>query len=117
MKKAILAINKKTDQEVAFTLEQWENLERTGHAQNWKILDDSALVSESIEMVVDFEFKNWEQKLIDADIPYNKRIRDPEKLRAIYEAAKEKEVEIMTEAAKAIADEIADDPPPDVGDV
>ena len=110
MKKAILAINKRTDQEVAFTLKQWESLERTGHAQNWKVLDDSALVNEGVEMVVDFEFMNWEHKLQEHNIPYNKRIRDPEKLRAIYEAAMEKEAnEIPDEPNEVIADEPADE--------
>ena len=107
MKKAILAINKRTDQEVAFTLEQWENLERTGHAQNWKVLDDSALVKEDIEMVVDFEFKTWEQKLQERNIPYNKRIRDTKKLQAIYEEAIEEEIEKIAEETD---EEIAGDP-------
>jgi len=93
MKKAILAINKTTDQEVSFTLEQWENLEKTGHAQNWKVLDASALIKEDAELVVDFEFKTWEQKLQEEGIDYNKRIKDAKKLQAIYEAAMEKKAE------------------------
>ena len=92
MRRRIRAINKRTDEESAFTLEQWENLERTGHTNNWKIIDDSALVDDKVEMVVDFEFRSWEQKLLDAGVDYNKRIKNPDKLKAIYEeATKEKE--------------------------
>jgi len=114
MRKTILALNKRTEQQAHFTVEQWENLERSGHTQHWKIIDDSALVSENAEMVVDFEFKTWQQRLEEKGIPYNKRIKDPEKLRAIYEEAVEKEepkeiTENNEEDAQRAADEIADD--------
>lgn len=96
-RKRIRAINKRTDEETDFTLEQWENLERTGHTDNWKVVDDSALVDDNVEMVVDFEFSRWEQKLNDSGIKYDKRIKDPEKLKAIFEEAMKEPEEVVKE--------------------
>lgn len=94
MRTKIRAVHKKTEQESSFTLEQWENLERTGHAGNWKIIDDSALVAERAEKVPDVEFKTWATKLEEEGIEYNKSIKNPDKLKVIYElATKEKEAE------------------------
>ena len=88
------AIHKKTEQESDFTLEQWENLERTGHANNFKLIDASNLVEDGAEIVPDVEFKTWEQKLKEEGIEYNKNIKNPDKLKVIYElATKEKEAE------------------------
>jgi len=96
--KKIVAENIRTGEAVEFTLEAWENLKKTGHSKYWRVTDTSALVPETVTPIV-FSSEDakelvlapnpllidWRQKLIDENIPFNKSIKNPEKLKEIYE--------------------------------
>ena len=96
--KTIIAENKRTGETVEFTFEAWTNLKNTGHSGYWRIIDTSALIPEKITPVV-FSSEDakelvlapnpllidWREKLIDENIPFNKSIKNTEKLKEIYE--------------------------------
>jgi hypothetical protein len=94
----MLAESKKTGRQVEFTLEQWRNMENTGHAKNWRIID--AGIIPKIEQIVkpfgiepktiDVEYHISYRKLLDeAGIKYNKNIKNELKLKEIYEQNKQ----------------------------
>ena len=94
--KTIVAENKRTNETVEFTFEQWTNLEKTGHSKYWRITDTSALIPDEVipvvfskeEEIIDIikdEETDWKQRLIDENIPFNKSIKNPDKLKKIYE--------------------------------
>jgi hypothetical protein len=90
--KTIVAENKRTNETVEFTFEQWMNLEKSGHSKYWRITDTSALVPDEVipvvfskEKEIKDEETDWRQKLIDENIPFNKSIKNPDKLKEIYE--------------------------------
>lgn len=93
MKRAIIAENKASGEVTAFTIEEWENLERSGNAYRFKVVDDSELANiepvEPVVMDIEFALIPWDEKLEEEGIKYDKRIKDPEKLREIYEKAME----------------------------
>jgi len=91
----VIAESKKTGNQVEFTLEQWRNFERTGHAKNWKVIDAGIVEKvEKIEVIpfsrtLDVEYHlNYRKKLEDAGIKFDKRIKDEYKLKEIYELNK-----------------------------
>jgi len=96
------AQNKRTGNFAEFTLEQWRNMEKTGHARYWKIIDAGVIPKED---VIDFSVKKEEiepvdltvdydmdyKKLLDeAGVEYNHSIKKPEKLKAIWDEYKQK---------------------------
>lgn len=101
----IIAESKKTGNIVEFTAQQWENMTSTGHSGYWKVLSYDIVpasvqvknISEvkEIETIADFsepltyldlEFKLDYRKLLDeSGVKYNKNIKNPEKLKAIWE--------------------------------
>ena len=91
-----------------FTEEQWGNLVRSGHTRKWKVLDETdeevikqPVVIKEIETVdsvesfgdietyydLSYTLRDYSHLLDEAGIKYNKRIKDPEKLKAIWEKA------------------------------
>jgi hypothetical protein len=92
-----------------FTETQWSNMVASGHSRKWKILsDDLATVTtdpvnvtevkeiETIESFgdtyVDIEFRiNYRKLLTEAGVKFNPRIKDPAKLKALYDNFKEHE--------------------------
>ena len=91
----MIAENKRTGNQTEFTLEQWRNLENTGHARYWKIIDSGIIpqrepirFSEPVTLNVEYQLHDYGKLLDEAGIPYNKRIKNQLKLKEIYEENK-----------------------------
>jgi hypothetical protein len=91
----MIAENKRTGNQTEFTLEQWRNLENSGHARYWKIIDAGIIpksepiqFSEPVTLTVDYQLKDYGKLLDEAGIEYNKRIKNQLKLKEIYEQNK-----------------------------
>ena len=95
----MLVESKKTGKIIEFTLEQWRNLEDSDHARNFKIIDAGILPKvEKIDIVKPFGeksttltveyFIDYKKLLDEAGIKYNKSIKNPAKLKELYEQNK-----------------------------
>ncbi len=95
----MIAENKRTGKVVEFTLEQWRNLENTGHAIGWKVIDAGIVQkTDQIDFVKPFgkeptaltiEYHlNYRKLLDEAGIKYDKRIKNQLRLKEIYEQNK-----------------------------
>lgn len=81
----ITAESKRTGDIVSFTVEQWRALENTGHAMGWKIIDEDLVPDEPMNFQHELEVEFDYTKLLDDEgISYDKRIKDPGKLKKIY---------------------------------
>lgn len=93
-----------------FTGEQWENMVNSGHAHKWKVLEetDDETIRQPVKVTeikpidtienygdigtyvdISYELIDYSRLLDKEGIKYNKRIKDPEKLKAIYLKAHE----------------------------
>jgi hypothetical protein len=93
----MLVESKKDGRLIEFTLEQWRNMEDTGHAKHWRVIDAGIIPkTEQIDFAkpfgqkpITFERKfNYREELDKAGIKYNKNIKSEEKLKEIYEQNK-----------------------------
>lgn len=95
----MLVESKKTGRLAEFTLEQWRNLENTGHARHWKVIDAGIVPKvEQINFIkpfgqepitLDVEYHVDYRKLLDeAGVKFNKNIKNEEKLKELYEQNK-----------------------------
>ena len=90
--------SKKDGRIIELTLEQWRNFENTGHSRFWKVIDSEIIPkAEQINFVQQFgqpttlevEYHFDYRKLLDeSGVKYNKNIKNPEKLKEIYEQNK-----------------------------
>jgi hypothetical protein len=104
MDKIIIAENKR-GLIFQFTQQQWDNMVNSGHARTWKILEeeiapviDQPIKVQEVEHIENIDFKtyldvevqlDYSYLLDQAGVKYNKRIKDPKKLKAIWEKSQE----------------------------
>ena len=92
----MLAESKKSGRIVEFTLEQWRNMELTGHARHWIVID--AGIVDKLEKVDVLKFgepttlnieyhTNYRKLLEENGIKFDKRIRSEKRLKEIYESS------------------------------
>lgn len=106
----ILVESKKHGTIVEFTPEQWDNMKRTGHDKAWKVLSTEGLLPEkkftpiefsqtnhverfgnseqSTHLDIEFKLDDYRKLLDDAGVKYNHQIKNPLKLKELWEKFK-----------------------------